>query len=524
MFTRYRLKRPIGPDSVMDRDDVLNTKRALNALGFLDAPDYGLTPYPDRPMIAAVKGFQRRHGLRVDGVMNPDGPTAEALGRVIADRQSNSHSRGIVEGEWDWLRGERRPRPRYPGPVFNPRYAHRPRLPTIFDIVAEIGLGRRNAPGDVLAAKRALAWAGHLPRQRATDDAGAGGDLFNAVRAFQRSSGLTVDGWMGPGGETARALDDAIAPKVRAHLQEAAGDPDDADADRPGIRVAKVDKPPFPALRGPEGAMINDPWLGGGGAAAIGAGIAAQEILRQQRQRQGMPGEAPQAPSPDITRPRTDMAPPRPRLPGFEPPKEKDRLPSKEEILPTPELGPPTEIFPDPGERQAVIESFPDQSDELVQALVLESRGKPETQLDTDYAIVAYDRAVKRWKLKGRHTRGGHTPDERKEYRPERVIKPKSGIRGARPDGTFEIDDGEPKPIREDVQTVDTLKDGLTPDARERRNAARIEALKELHEERGSVGLFPKSRGKDRLQWEREIDAMVENHFRKRYGPPPDER
>lgn len=88
MLTPLRLKRPIGPDSVMDRDDVLNTKRALNALGFLDAPDYGLTPYPDAPMIGAIKAFQRRHGLRVDGVMNPDGPTVSSLNEIFTARRA----------------------------------------------------------------------------------------------------------------------------------------------------------------------------------------------------------------------------------------------------------------------------------------------------------------------------------------------------------------------------------------------------------------------------------------------------
>ena len=88
MLTPFRLKRPIGPDSVMDQDDVLATKRALNTLGFLEAPDYGLTPYPDEPMIGAIKGFQRRHGLRVDGVMNPDGPTLNRLNEILTTRRA----------------------------------------------------------------------------------------------------------------------------------------------------------------------------------------------------------------------------------------------------------------------------------------------------------------------------------------------------------------------------------------------------------------------------------------------------
>lgn len=98
MFAPFRLRRPIGPDSVMDRDDVLNTKRALNALGYFDAPNYGPTPFPDESMIAAVKGFQCRHGLRVDGVMNPDGPTLERINQILAMRRAKLFER-ISESE-----------------------------------------------------------------------------------------------------------------------------------------------------------------------------------------------------------------------------------------------------------------------------------------------------------------------------------------------------------------------------------------------------------------------------------------
>ena len=75
MHKPFRLKRPIGPDSNMDLDDVLNTKRALNDLGFMSLPKYGLTPYPDETMIGGVKSFPRRHGLREDGVMKDLTPT-----------------------------------------------------------------------------------------------------------------------------------------------------------------------------------------------------------------------------------------------------------------------------------------------------------------------------------------------------------------------------------------------------------------------------------------------------------------
>ena len=87
MHRPFRLKRPIGPNSNMNLDDVLNTKRALNDLGFMSLPRYGLSTYPDEKMIDGIKSFQRRHNLRIDGVMKPDGPTLGRLNQTLAERQ-----------------------------------------------------------------------------------------------------------------------------------------------------------------------------------------------------------------------------------------------------------------------------------------------------------------------------------------------------------------------------------------------------------------------------------------------------
>jgi len=92
MHKPFRLKRPIGPDSNMDLDDVLNTKKALNDLGFMSLPKYGLNTYPDQPMIDGVRSFQRRHSLREDGVMKPDGPTLGRLNQTLAERQPTTRA------------------------------------------------------------------------------------------------------------------------------------------------------------------------------------------------------------------------------------------------------------------------------------------------------------------------------------------------------------------------------------------------------------------------------------------------
>lgn len=88
MLRPFALNRSIGPDSTMDLNDVLTTKRALHRIGAMPIPTYGLTPYPDQAMIDGLRTFQRRAGLRVDGVMRPDGPTAAKLGEEVAARRN----------------------------------------------------------------------------------------------------------------------------------------------------------------------------------------------------------------------------------------------------------------------------------------------------------------------------------------------------------------------------------------------------------------------------------------------------
>jgi len=75
----FRLKKPLGLAYTMDEDDALKTKVALRDLGHMKRPDYGLTPYPDQPMIDGIRNFQRGHGLKADGVAKPGGSTERRL-------------------------------------------------------------------------------------------------------------------------------------------------------------------------------------------------------------------------------------------------------------------------------------------------------------------------------------------------------------------------------------------------------------------------------------------------------------
>jgi len=115
----FRLKKPLGLAYTMDEDDVLKTKVALADLGHMKKPDHGLTPYPDETLIDAIRDFQRHQGLKSDGVVKPGGPTERRLGEVLSGPRSAGRqaARGIMPGEWDWLRNPeryRRRQKRYP--------------------------------------------------------------------------------------------------------------------------------------------------------------------------------------------------------------------------------------------------------------------------------------------------------------------------------------------------------------------------------------------------------------------------
>jgi Putative peptidoglycan binding domain len=73
------IKNTIRQDSAPNLDDVLKIKTALNSLGHYEIPDYGLTPYPDKKLFNAIKNYQKLSGLKVDGVINPDGETIRKI-------------------------------------------------------------------------------------------------------------------------------------------------------------------------------------------------------------------------------------------------------------------------------------------------------------------------------------------------------------------------------------------------------------------------------------------------------------
>ncbi|WP_417831160.1 hypothetical protein [Terasakiella sp.] len=79
----FRVGNTISPSVNMQPDDVLKTKSALVQTGDYNVPYFGITEIPDMGMIKGLKTFQQKNGLKVDGVMKPNGPTEAKLGEAM---------------------------------------------------------------------------------------------------------------------------------------------------------------------------------------------------------------------------------------------------------------------------------------------------------------------------------------------------------------------------------------------------------------------------------------------------------
>lgn len=81
----FALKEPMGTNYQVDPDDIVNTKQALNRLGYYDVPpERGIDDWTDDKMFKGIRSFQQDRGLKVDGFMRPGGPTEEAMNVELA--------------------------------------------------------------------------------------------------------------------------------------------------------------------------------------------------------------------------------------------------------------------------------------------------------------------------------------------------------------------------------------------------------------------------------------------------------
>lgn len=81
----FSLTGPLGTNYRVEPNDIVNTKRALAALGYYSVPpERGIDDWTDSPMFDGIRRFQKANGLKVDGFMRPGGPTERAINQQVA--------------------------------------------------------------------------------------------------------------------------------------------------------------------------------------------------------------------------------------------------------------------------------------------------------------------------------------------------------------------------------------------------------------------------------------------------------
>lgn len=86
-----RIRRPVGQGAPNRRADVARVETFLDRAGDLDlAETEGPTGYFGTALDQGIRRFQKENGLKVDGLINPGGPTITALGEFV---DASSHGR-----------------------------------------------------------------------------------------------------------------------------------------------------------------------------------------------------------------------------------------------------------------------------------------------------------------------------------------------------------------------------------------------------------------------------------------------
>ncbi|MFC3674489.1 peptidoglycan-binding domain-containing protein [Ferrovibrio xuzhouensis] len=78
------LRAPLGPDHVVEPEDILDAKQALGRLGYYRTAD-GSAPgaWVDSALFNGIRSFQRANNLKADGLIRPGGVTERAVNAAL---------------------------------------------------------------------------------------------------------------------------------------------------------------------------------------------------------------------------------------------------------------------------------------------------------------------------------------------------------------------------------------------------------------------------------------------------------
>ncbi len=79
------LSKPFASNRAADDYDTRQMKKSLNRLGYYKPYEKtGITGIPDAAIFAALKAFQKDHGIAATGIAYPDDETVKALNSEAA--------------------------------------------------------------------------------------------------------------------------------------------------------------------------------------------------------------------------------------------------------------------------------------------------------------------------------------------------------------------------------------------------------------------------------------------------------
>lgn len=88
----FNLIETISRNNKTEIQDTANVKTALTALGYYNDTDTGLSPIADEQLFQSVQLFQRDNKLKVDGILNPKGPTETKIKEKLAEDKKASNA------------------------------------------------------------------------------------------------------------------------------------------------------------------------------------------------------------------------------------------------------------------------------------------------------------------------------------------------------------------------------------------------------------------------------------------------
>lgn len=472
LMENFQVGRPVGTGRSRP-NDVIRLRKALRETGHGASPPEPSGTY-DASLIRSIERFQRDYGLKEDGIVLPDGPTARMLDIALAAQRQDGDEgqarlRDTVRPIIDAGLTPAAPPPDDERPIVftdeNGDVATPDRLAEI------VGRARRQSPdrrpNDLLLASTTLATAEGA--MHALPGAAALSPEAAAMLADLGPIGLTILGV----GAVSYAADQwgKAHPDYLARMQSERDAVASSIADRTARQRARRDA---------------------NGAKRTNEAPPGTTIY---------PGGSKPPPLPSHT------GTPQPTIP-------RDNEP---EIFPAIERRPTILISPDPGQATPQIEIFPDMSNAFERWLVYEnSRGLPEgQQKDLQYVIDTYYQKRKDRGAPVEHMHGGfHAEDER--YLKEAFFHqtPKMVKGGRRSDATFiEHKDGKPRQIDFNIQDMNRSRQTATK--RERDALNDIIAIKARRSGDNvplsgeTVGL-PKSKGIGEEEYKKLIDSKLD--------------